>query len=241
MVTTVVLCYIANRERRATSLQWRASHRIPIPYSSNARTQPRICLLSGGSSAPPIQPLPLPALSFSAPITSTAFIDYKFPAINLLLPRICLLSGGSSAPPIQPLQLPALSLSGPITSSTASINYKSPAINLLFRRPSYNYCCSGGHRTTTLLRQPSHNYCYSGGHRTTVASAAIEPASSSLSISDSHSKFATSSLNATVTTFRSCLGGRYSFLGRFELVKPPTDISQIPVGGQSKIASHKKL
>ena len=194
LVTTVVLCYIANRERRATSLQWRASHRIPIPYSSNARTQPRICLLSGGSSAPPIQPLPLPALSFSGPITSTAFIDYKFPAINLLLPRICLLSGGSSAPPIQPLQLPALSLSGPITSSTPSINYKSPAINLLFRRPSYNYCCSGGHCTTTaapaviaqllLLRQPSHNYCCSGGHRTTVASAAIAPASSSSSISD---------------------------------------------------------
>ena len=36
----------------------------------------RLCLIFGGSSAPPIQPLPLPAVSLSRPITSsTAFIS----------------------------------------------------------------------------------------------------------------------------------------------------------------------
>ena len=61
--------------------------------------------------------------------------------------------------------------------------YKCPALVLLLRRLSHNYCCSGGHRTTTsapaaiaqllLLLRPSHNYCClcccSGGYRTTTA------------------------------------------------------------------------
>ena len=37
------------------------------------------------------------------------------------------------------------------------------------------------------------------------------------------------------------LGGRNSFLWRIELVKSPTQINRISVGGQSKIASHKKI
>ena len=49
-----------------------------------------------------------------------------------------------------------------------------------------------------------------------------------------------STLNATaVPTSRSCLGGRYSFLLRTKLVKPPTEIRRIFVGGQRKTASHK--
>ena len=88
--------------------------------------------------------------------------------------RLCLISGGSSAPPIQPLPLPALSFRHLFNS------FYEFTVNLVLRRPSYNYCCSGGHRTTTaapraiahllLLRWPSHNSC----------SAAIAPASSTL-------------------------------------------------------------
>ena len=83
--------------------------------------------------------------------------------------RLCLISGGSSAPPIQPLPLAALSFHHLLNSF-----YDSPA-NLLHRRPSYNYCRSGDHRTTSaapeaiaqlvLLRWSSHNSC-SGGYRT---------------------------------------------------------------------------
>ena len=68
--------------RRATSFRWRTSYRIPTPYSSDARTQP----VSAWSPAPPIQPLPLPAMSLSGPITSTASINSKFPP-NVLLRR----------------------------------------------------------------------------------------------------------------------------------------------------------
>ena len=155
--------------------------------------------------------------------------------------RLCLISGGSPAPPIQPFPLPTLGLFGSLNSF-----YKFPA-NLLLRRPSYNYCSSRSHRTTTAapeaiaqllqLPKPSHNYCCSGGHRTTSAPAAIAPASSSSPISDSTSKFATSSLNATVPTSRSWLGGRYSFLWRTRLVRPPTEISLISVRGQRKTTS----
>ena len=132
--------------------------------------------------------------------------------------RPYLISGGSSARPIQQLPLPALSFHDLLNSF-----YEFP-VNLLLRRPSYNYCCSGGHRTTTtaapvaiaqqLLRRLSHNSC-SGDYRTR----------SSSTTSDSTSNFATSSLIECYSPdLPSCLGRRSSFLRRTKLVKPPTEI-----------------
>ena len=78
VTAVVVLYYIANRVRRATSFRWRASYRVPTPYSSDACTQPRLCLISGGTSAPVIQPLSLLAPSLSRPVTaSTASMNSR--------------------------------------------------------------------------------------------------------------------------------------------------------------------
>ena len=104
--------------------------------------------------------------------------------------------------------------------------YKCPP-NMLLRWLSHNYCCSGGYHITTVAPATMHNYCCSGAHRTiTAAPAAIALASSSSSIFDS-TDITFSSLDATVPTSRSRLGGRYSFI--------------IFVGGQRKNSLPQKL
>ena len=62
------------------------------------------------------------------------------------------------------------------------------------------------------LQKPSHNYCCSGGHRVTAPATAIAPASSSLSISDSFSKFATSSLIECYSLYLQIVVGRALFI-----------------------------
>ena len=79
----------------------------------------RLCLIFGGSSAPPIQPLPLPAMR--------------------------MLSGSitSSTASINPLQI---CCSGGHRTTTAAP--RGHTQQLLLRRPLPNYCFSGPHRAT---------------------------------------------------------------------------------------------
>ena len=90
----------------------------------------RLCLISGCSSSPPIQPLPLPALSLFGPITSSTA------PINSL--QICC-SGGHHTTLL--LRRPSHNSAVPAAISRL----------LLLRRPSHNYCCSGGRCITAAL------------------------------------------------------------------------------------------